>query len=292
MVHFSIFFEQKRHLLTVYRYFCPVVGISKLFDIYVKYNIHVGLAVLALAKITALDFNLSLPFSHQLILFVAPFLAYNFIKFHLFFWEGVGRKLKAVMIFLALTTFVIVWFVGGGLQLPFSSLIVLLLSLLLVLLYCLPLPGFTLNFRGFKGLKIHLVALSWVLTTVFLPFSMGGQEINDLGLVYGFQRYLFVLVATLPFEIRDMKSDDSHLSTWPQKWGIRNTKILGTVLLSAFVGLELIYFPSLDFTITLLVAFVLTISLIKSKAEQSKYFSSFWVEGIPILWLLLKKLIL
>ena len=119
MVHFSIFFEQKRHLLTVYRYFCPVVGISKLFDIYVKYNIHVGLAVLALAKITALAFNLSLPFSHQLILFVAPFLAYNFIKFHLFFWEGVGRKLKAVMIFLALTTFVIVWFVEEDYNCPF-----------------------------------------------------------------------------------------------------------------------------------------------------------------------------
>jgi hypothetical protein len=265
-----------------------VVWISKLFDNYVKYNIHVGLAVLALAQITAMDFNLYLPFSHQLILFVAPFLAYNFIKFHLFFIAGIGSKIKGGMIFFGLTIFIIVWFVGEGLQLPFSSLIILLLTLLLVLLYCLPLPGFTINFRGFKGLKIHLVALSWVLTTVFLPFSMGGQEINDLGLVYGFQRYLFVLVATLPFEIRDMKSDDSHLSTWPQKWGIRNTKILGTILLSAFVGLELIYFPLLDLTTTLLVAGVLTIFLIKSKAEQSKYFSSFWVEAIPILWLLLK----
>ena len=28
--------------------------------------------------------------------------------------------------------------------------------------------------------------------------------------------------------------------------------------------------------------------LLISKAEQSKYFSSFWVEGIPILWLVLR----
>jgi hypothetical protein len=159
---------------------------------------------------------------------------------------------------------------------------------MLVLLYCLPLPGFTINFRGFKGLKIHLVALSWVLTTVFLPFTMGDYNLDVLTWVYGFQRYLFVLVATLPFEIRDMKSDDSNLSTWPQKWGIRNTKILGTVLISIFLGLELIYFPSLDITTTLLVACVLTIFLIKSKAEQSKFFSSFWVEAIPILWVILK----
>jgi len=28
--------------------------------------------------------------------------------------------------------------------------------------------------------------------------------------------------------------------------------------------------------------------ILKSKKEQPKYFSSFWVEGIPILWLFLR----
>jgi hypothetical protein len=264
--------------------------ISKLFGNYVKYNIHVGLAVFALAQITVLDFNLSLPFYHQLILFVAPFLAYNFIKFHPFFIESIDLMVKGVILFFGLTILIIVCMLGKGLQLSFYSIMILLLTLLLVLLYCLPLPGFTINFRGFKGLKIHLVALSWVLSTVFLPLTMDDYNLDVIQWVYGFQRYLFVLVATLPFEIRDMKSDDNNLSTWPQKWGIRNTKILGTVLISIFLGLELIYFPSLDIKTTLFVACVLTIFLIKSKAEQSKFFSSFWVEAIPILWLILKVL--
>ncbi|MGB2435758.1 MAG: hypothetical protein ACPIB5_06555, partial [Flavobacteriaceae bacterium] len=141
---------------------------------------------------------------------------------------------------------------------------------------------------GFKGLKIHLVALSWVLTTVFLPLSMGGQSMTEFSLVYGLQRYLFVLVATLPFEIRDLKLDDPNLSTWPQKLGIQKTRWLGGLLLLLFVFLEIYYAASSNVFLVLGIAILLMGFVLKSKAEQSKYFSSFWVEGIPILWLFLK----
>ena len=249
-----------------------------------------SLAVLALAQITALDFNLTLRFSQQLILFLAPFLAYNFIKFHRFFWNGIVLKINRVFFLSGLTIFSILFLVGVGLQLPVSSLIILLVTFLLVLLYCLPLPGFGLNLRGFKGLKIHLVALSWVLTTVFLPLSMEGQNITDLPLVYGFQRYLFVLAATLPFEIRDLELDDPHLSTWPQKWGVPRTRLLGGVLLMFFVFLEIYCALSSDVFLVSGIAILLLGLILKSKEDQSKYFSSFWVEGIPILWLILKNL--
>ena len=65
------------------------------------------------------------------------------------------------------------------------------------------LPPFTISKnkpkRGFKGLKIHLVALSWVFITVFLPLSLEGKPIKYISLVYGLQRYFFVIAATLPF---------------------------------------------------------------------------------------------
>jgi hypothetical protein len=262
--------------------------ISKLFDNYVRYNIHVGLAVLALAQITALDFNLSLCFPQLLVLFVASFLAYNFIKFHRLLWESIGSKFKGRVLFLGLTLSIILWFIGGSIQLSFYSLTILLFTLLLVLLYCLPLPGFTLNLRGLKGLKIHLVALSWVLTTIFLPLSMGGQNISEYSLSYAFQRYLFVLVATLPFEIRDLKSDDPHLSTWPQKFGVSRTRWLGGLLLFLFIFLEIYWSMTSNLFLVLGIAIILMGFIINSKAQQSKYFSSFWVEGIPILWLILK----
>ena len=159
---------------------------------------------------------------------------------------------------------------------------------MLVLLYCLPLPGFRWNFRGFKGLKIHLVALSWVLTTVFLPLSIYGLGMAEFSLAYAFQRYIFVIVATLPFEIRDMKLDDPNLSTWPQILGIKKTRWLGGLLLFLFVSLELHHSISSNFFLVLCIAILLMGFVLKSEAEQSKYFSSFWVEGIPILWLFLK----
>tara|TARA_X000000368_G_scaffold345614_1_gene284773 strand:+ start:94 stop:681 length:588 start_codon:yes stop_codon:yes gene_type:complete len=184
--------------------------------------------------------------------------------------------------------------ISGGVIffLPISSQLLFFFTLLLGLLYCLPLPGFKINFRGFKGLKIHLVALSWVLMTVFLPLTLEGVSLKELSFMYGFQRYLFVIAATLPFEIRDLKLDHPNLSTWPQRWGVKNTKILGFVLLILFLFLEALFNFSYCFEITMMIAIILMVFILISKKEQPKYFSSFWVEGIPILWLFLKKIFL
>lgn len=247
-----------------------------------------GLAVFALVQITTLDFDLPCHFSHQFIFFSAPFLAYNFIKFHRFLWKEIDSINNGLVFLIGFTAFGVFLFEGLGFYLPVSSWIILFFTLLLVLLYCLPLPGFKWNFRGFKGLKIHLVALSWVLTTVFLPLSIYGQVMAEFSLAYAFQRYIFVIVATLPFEIRDMKLDDPNLSTWPQKLGIQKTRLFGGLLLFFFVSLEIYHSISSNFLLVLGMAILLMAFVLKSKEEQSKYFCSFWVEGIPILWLILK----
>ncbi|MDA0201146.1 MAG: hypothetical protein O2878_01090 [Bacteroidetes bacterium] len=260
--------------------------ILKLFDHYVRYSFHVGLAVFALARITVLDFGLSLNFSHQLIFFVAPFLAYNFIKFHRVFLDHLKVKVNGSL--MGFTIFIGVLMLGMASCLPVSTRLLLFFTTGLVLLYCLPLPRYQLNFRGLKGMKIHLVALSWVLTTVFLPLSLAGKSLTEFSLVYSFQRYLFVLVATLPFEIRDLASDDPHLLTWPQKWGIPKTRWLGGALLLLFVFLEAYFQLSSQFGLVFGVALLLLAFVLRSKEDQSQYYSSFWVEGIPILWLILK----
>ena len=117
---------------------------------------------------------------------------------------------------------------------------------------------------------------------------MADIPITEWSWVYSIQRYLFVLVATLPFEIRDLKMDDPHLSTWPQKWGIPKTKMLGVILLLSFMVLEGYFLTSEHTVITTFIILILMAAVLISKGEQSKYFSSFWVEGIPILWLVLR----
>lgn len=248
-----------------------------------------SIAVWALAQITTSDFGISLPLKDQMILLAAPFLGYNFIKLHPSIFNGACQS-SGNFILLTVVLLSVLLLITTVFFLPIESQLILFLTFVLVMLYCLPLPGFKINFRGLKGLKIHLVALSWTLTVVFLPLSIAGENLTLSSCVYAIQRYLFVVVATLPFEIRDLKSDNPNLSTWPQKWGIKRTKIIGTALLFAFVGIEFFSPMSSHLSSTLGAVFVLSILLLYSKAEQSKYFSSFWVESIPILWLFLRGL--
>jgi hypothetical protein len=68
-----------------------VRGFLKVFDLYVKYNIHVSLAVLALVQITAMDFGIELSLGHQFIFLLrhfwviisSSFIFFSSIKLHL-----------------------------------------------------------------------------------------------------------------------------------------------------------------------------------------------------------------
>jgi hypothetical protein len=93
----------------------------------------------------------------------------------------------------------------------------------------------------------------------------------------------------IPFEIRDLRYDSLKLATIPQKIGVKKTKIIGIFLLLVFLFLE--FFKNeikiTSILITALITIITGIYLIGSKKEQGKYYSSFWVEGLPILWLLM-----
>ena len=52
------------------------------------------------------------------------------------------------------------------------------------------------------------------------------------------QRFVFVVVLILPFEIRDLSVDDKILGTLPQRIGVKNTKLYGLLLLMVFFFLE------------------------------------------------------
>jgi hypothetical protein len=93
----------------------------------------------------------------------------------------------------------------------------------------------------------------------------------------------------LPFEIRDLKFDMVELSTIPQKLGIKKTKCLGVVILLICVLLEFLKDEiQVGHVLGMLLISVITgLFVLFSRIEQSKYYSVFWVEAIPILWLFL-----
>ena len=85
-----------------------------------------------------------------------------------------------------------------------------------------------------------------------------------------------------------MQLDFKNLKTLPQKIGIKKTKKVGFVLLLFSLTMEFLITTSLsNKNIYLLISFILLFFLMRSSQNQSKFYSSFWVESLPILWWIL-----
>jgi hypothetical protein len=149
-----------------------------------------------------------------------------------------------------------------------------------------------MNLRRISGFKVYVISFVWACVTVVLPIIDSGYNIDWDVVLTVIQIFIYVLVVMLPFEIRDMSYDNLRLSTIPQQIGVKKTKMIGVLLLIPFFFLE--YFKdeiSPTSIIALLIVMALTIiAIVLAKTKQSDYFSSFWVEGIPIVWLLVKML--
>ena len=145
------------------------------------------------------------------------------------------------------------------------------------------------NLRNVSGLKVYIIALVWAGVTVVLPLLNNHVPLDTNVVVTGFQRFVFVTVLMFPFEIRDLNYDSLKLATIPQQIGIKNTKMVGVLLLMLFFLLEFLK-PQLNVEHTvgmLITMFVTLMFLIFANRNQGRYYSSFWVEGIPLVWLLL-----
>jgi len=155
--------------------------------------------------------------------------------------------------------------------------------------YVVPfLGGFQKNLRRVSYLKIFLVAFVWSGVTTVIPLIVGEYQYEVSIILLFVQRMLFILVLILPFEIRDMKLDFKNLKTLPQKIGIEKTKKVGFVLLLFSLTIEFLITTSFAYRNSyLVICFILLIFLMRSTQNQSKFYSSLWVESIPIFWWIL-----
>jgi len=268
--------------------------LKRLFDFYINSSIHVALAVCGLVWVTLLNFNVGANLDFIYFIFFATVTGYNFVKYFglaKFHHRSLASWLKAIQIFsllcflglcyftLKLKTETLLYFVGLG---------------VVTFLYAIPfLPKKIFleagNLRAISGLKIYVIAFVWTCVTVVIPLLNENYGFNNDVLIEAIQRYLYVIIAMLPFEIRDMRYDSIKLSTIPQRIGIERTKIIGVLLTILVFLLE--FFKDefwLNKTIILgIICMLLLVSLLLSNISQKKYFSGFWVEGIPILWAIL-----
>ncbi|MBN4047007.1 hypothetical protein JYU05_00510 [bacterium AH-315-P13] len=268
---------------------------KQVLDFYINSSIHVALAVFSLSWITLLEFDISFDKSLLYFIFFATITAYNFVKYFglaKFHHRSLAKRLKTIQIF-SFVCFILLCYFASQLQL--KTLYLIFGFGLVTFLYALPfLPkkwysDNNQNLRSISGLKVYVIAMVWVGVTVFIPLINNDFQINFDIIITASQRFIFVIVLTLPFEIRDMQFDSLKLATIPQQIGINKTKVMGVLLLIGFFFLEFLKnnIDSERTAILITVACITLLFLVFSEEKRTKYYSSFWVEGLPILWLLL-----
>jgi len=269
--------------------------IKYLFDFYLNSSIHVALAVCALVGVTILNFDIALDIELMFFVFFAVVTGYNFVKYFglaKFYHRRLANWLKYIQIF-SLLCFIGMCFYAS--KLPFKTLLYFGGLGIVTFFYAIPfLPksyfiDSSRNLRAISGLKAYVIALVWSGTTVLIPLLNADYFLDFDAIISTLQIFIFVSTIMIPFDIYDLNYDSVKLATIPQKIGVRNAKIMGLLLLLLFFVLEFLK-DNLTYSRLIVISIVSLISIIAlllSRQNQSKYFSQFWVEGIPIVWLVL-----
>ncbi|MDB2606460.1 hypothetical protein N9Y48_01640 [Zobellia sp.] len=265
----------------------------RVFEFYLDASVHVAFGVYALVHVTDITLGYGVDKHLAWFLFFGSVACYNFVKY------GVEAK-KYILVanryykniqFVSFIALALALYHGWFLS--FDVWMGVLGLGALTGLYALPLLPHAKNLRSWGGLKIFIVALVWAGATVVLPvLSENGAFSKDVW-IESVQRFLFVLILLIPFEIRDLAYDSPQLRTLPQRYGVANTKTVGSFGILPFFFLILLKdSTTIQETIAAGILFlILGALLFVTKRQQNKYFASFWVEGISILWYILLVLV-
>jgi|LGVF01.2.fsa_nt_gb hypothetical protein len=264
--------------------------IKKIQSIILESNLFVALGVWSLVQLTGL-LNYVEVNDFALFSFVSTLLVYSFsilysfsrVKGYSFLVKGGSLITQKVVFSLSVLVFP---FLFSGIHL--SVLLMMIPVALVSFLY--PVTVFDndetkLTLRELPFVKVFLIGVSWGLVTVFYPLVNAGVAIDSDLLIEVLIRSFFVIAITIPFDIRDVKSDSGKMKTLPQFFGVRKSKILALL----FLLINLVYYINkIDFQLItillLLTTLVVTSSLIVfSDENKPKYYYVVLLESMSIL---------
>lgn len=156
-----------------------------------------------------------------------------------FFWSVQHRKT-----YLILNIVGAAGVVTGLFHLKPKNLMVLAIVAVITILYSFPLLPFKKKKRlkDFGLLKILTLSYVWALITVWFPAVTLTRVTPDFQVVF-IQRFIFMFVLCLAFDIRDVASDSrSGIRTLPVSLGIRRSYLIIYGGLVAFVAISVLQF--------------------------------------------------
>lgn len=265
--------------------------LKKIIDFYIFSNLHVALGTFCLVKITLLPFHIY-ESSSALFVLLSTVISYNFIRFYrisdikTWYYDWL-KKYKIFLFILTGISFFALIYLFFSLQL--KAIMWLLPFSFFTFFYIIPLPFKNISLRNVPGVKLFIIAISYAGITVLFPLAQNDIPITINEWILFIQRFLFIVIITIPFDIRDLYCDNESMNTLPQKVGVKKSKLIGVFFGMLFLMLEFFKNPTNDkyLIINLIVVITSILFLIFSKEKQSKYYSAFWVESLPIFWFLL-----
>ncbi len=237
--------------------------LEQILDFFINTSIHVAVAVFSLVQITKLQLNISTNSNVDFFIFFGTILGYNLLKYSQVFWKEIFTfKKNYLIVVISLNAFFGMLFYFSRLELILQIEFIKIGILILIYPFI----------RKFGLIKMVFVSFCLTLITVYIPM------INEThNFIYLIQRFLIVFCLLIPLEICDLEIDSKTIKTLPKIIGIPNLKVLGYGLLLVF------WFLKLKFDID--IAIVIAIAIFFSDVNRSKYYTSFWVESLPIIWL-------
>jgi 4-hydroxybenzoate polyprenyltransferase len=187
-------------------------------------------------------------FEYNLHKFVAVFFYKHALQEKKFSWISKHLKFFYFIVFSSVAGFIIAAFFA-----KWEVLVTLFPLGALTFLYSFPVykKGIKIfRLREIPLLKIFIISLVWSATCILLPLVQAGLHTDPGVLVLLItERFLFIFAITVPFDIRDMESDEkANLKTLPLLVGEKQSIFLANTALCTFIVLTSVhYFLSRQF---------------------------------------------
>ncbi|QJP35728.1 hypothetical protein F0365_15620 [Nonlabens sp. Ci31] len=274
--------------------------LKSILEFYIRSSFHVAFCFVALFLVFHFWNFSKLDGAMLLLIFCGVVIGYNIIKYAALLLERKDFRFKTTII----TSTAIASGIAAYLIIKDSLWTVVMVSLASAfsVFYAFPLIRHH-NLRQIPIIKLVLVALSWIIIICFLPLksvyvnfeysydSLAFPITDSVKWLYAIdiiQLFVLIIALCIPFEIRDLQYDSPQLKTLPQMIGIHRTKLLGVVLCVIYLVIEIIQFGFTTNIIaisTYLLVPLIAVFIWFSDVFKSDYYTSFFVEAIPVFWL-------
>ena len=250
---------------------------KKILAYYISSKLHVALSLWAFCQVTALQQGGRISLSLQLAIFCFGWAAYWYAH------QVVPYYYKHKQLPFLQSFFTLCALLAGVILLRYQPYSIQLIFFGLgIISFCYAIPfGPSMGLRFIPGIKIFLIAICWAsFAAVGVCASTG-----SVTLMVVVKSILWVVLLTLPFDVRDMDKDAQKLKTIPQLLGLNKTRVLGFVLALIIIFLidQTVPISNLQYAAYVVLALVL-MCYIRMHPKRHLHFTSFWIEGIPLLW--------